>query len=240
MSIGRALLCGICVSLVGCGAGTSSTTAAIPSAPTSDYASLAQTIFMGDVVTQYWPSATSAAHLVLVSNGTAFDFEETYGSECISGCAPAALQTDAPGMKRLVILVGEFDALQLCFGNTINNPSDNFTPDLDGLVRSAQSLYGLEVWLGTVPPIYNSSGTQICVTQTSSINQQIVAIGAQENAKVLDFASVVNSSADINLTLQYAGQGAGQQPIVMYPNTYYLPNSTGFAAMTALYDQKNQ
>ncbi len=143
-------------------------------------------------------------------------------------------------MKRLVVLVGEFDALQLCFGNSINNPSASFSFDLDTLVRSAQSLFGLEVWLGTVPPIYNSGGTQICTSETASINQQIAAVGAQDSAKVVDFASTQNASSDINLTLQYAGQSGGQSPIIKYPNTYYLPNSTGYAAMTTLYNQNNQ
>jgi len=143
MGAGKGLLCGVCLTLfAGCGAGTSSTSTPTSTAPISDYASPAQTIFMGDIITQDWPLATGAAYDISLSNGTASGFDR-YADECVSGCTPAALQTDAPGMKRLVVLVGEFDALQLCFGNSINNPSANFSFDLEDLVDAAHSLFGL-------------------------------------------------------------------------------------------------
>jgi len=233
----KTLLCGVCVVLLaGCGSKTSNSTG---TGGNGGYVAPAQTIFLGDVITQYWPLATSAAFDISVSNGTAFDFEE-FAGKCESGCTPSALQADAPGMKRVVITVGEFDALQLCYGSTIDNPSADFSSDLDALVRSTQSVFGLQVWLGTVPPIYNSSGTQVCAAQTASINQQIAAVGAQEGATVVNLSGAIASSADTNLTLEFAGQGAGQNPIIYYDDTYYLPNATGFAAMTALYNQTNQ
>ena len=100
MGTGKALLCVGCLSLlVGCGSGTNSASSGSgATGSSSDYAAPTQTIFMGDVITQDWPLATSAAYDIPLSNGTASGFDR-YASVCVSGCTPAALQMDAPGMK---------------------------------------------------------------------------------------------------------------------------------------------
>ena len=183
---------------------------------------------MGDNITQNWPLASTLPQestTITIANGTAFDFTE-FASKCVSGCTPYALQTEAASNKRLVLLIGEFDALNLCGG--VADP--NFSFDLDELVRAGQSIFNLEVWIGTVPPIYNSSGTQICATETASINQQIEAVALADGAHVVDFASVLTSSADVNLATKYDSPGGDS----------YLPSAAGYTAMTNLYTLENQ
>lgn len=216
------MLC--CLCLAGCGSGGSSATSS-KTGSTSDYVALNQTIFMGDAVTMRWPLASSAADSIVIAEGKSSDFE-VFADKC-SGCNPSELQLIAPGKKRLVLLIGEFDVLNICGGGTENGiESNTFSDNLDNLVGAAQNIYGLEVWIGTVPPVYTSSGAVTCVSTTTSINQQIAAVGLADGAPVVDFASVLSSPNNFTLTVE--------------PSGLDLPNASGYAAMTNLYDQKNQ
>jgi hypothetical protein len=210
-----------CLYLTGCGSGGTSATSS-KTGSTSDYVALNQTIFMGDAITMRWPLASSAAGSIVIAEGKSFAFE-VFADKCVAGCSPSELQQVAPGKKRLVLLIGEFDVLNICGGGTETN---TFSYNLDNLVRAAQTLYGLEVWIGTVPPVYTSSGTATCVSTTASINQQIAAVGLADGAPVVDFASVLGSPNNFTLTIE--------------PSGIDLPNASGYAAMTNLYDQKNQ
>lgn len=227
MSAGRLAILFVTAFLSGCSAGTSSSTQS-GSGSGSDYVALNQTIFMGDNITQNWPLASTSPQnntTITIANGTAFNFAQ-FADKCVSGCSPSELQQAAPNNKRLVLLIGEFDALSLCSGNT----DPNFSFDLDDLVRAGQTLFGLEVWVGTVPPIYSNNGTQICPAETSTINQQITAVALADGAHVVDFASVLTSSADVNLATKYESSGGDS----------YLPSATGYTAMTNLYNQENK
>jgi len=229
MKVGRLAVLFAIVSLFGCSGGTSSSTqVGSGGSGASDYVALNQTIFMGDNITQNWPLASiqpQSNTTITIAQGTAFDFAQ-YAEKCDSGCTPYALQVEAPSSKRLVLLIGEFDAFNLCGGVA----DTNFSFDLDDLVRGTQSLFGLEVWVGTVPPIYSpSTGLLICQAETASINQQIKAVALADGVHVVDFASVLTSSSDVNLATKYTSDGES-----------YLPSATGYAAMTSLYNQENQ
>jgi len=217
-----------CLLAVGCSSGTSmSPPASSPPTKPGDYVALSQTIFMGDNITQNWPLASTSPQentTIIISQGTSSSFTQ-YADKCVSGCTPNALQNEAPTNKRLVLLVGEFDALKLCGGSADPDLPDN----LDDLVHAAQSLFGLEVWVGTVPPIYSSTGTPLCQTETSSINQQIKDVALANGAHLVDFASVLVSSADVNLAAKYSSSGMS-----------YLPSATGYTVVTGLYNQENQ
>jgi hypothetical protein len=186
----------ILCALAGCSSGMSGGSAAKTGTggTSSDYVALSQTIFMGDVITQNWPQAASPATAITITEGAAGDFGK-FDSKCVTGCSPSALQIAAPNNKRLVILVGEVDALTLCGGGT----DADFSFNLSTLVGAAQSLFGLEVWIGTVPPIYSpNNGALTCQTATATINQQIGAVALASGVRVLDFASVLNSSNDFS------------------------------------------
>lgn len=183
---------------------------------------------MGDNITQNWPLASTLPQentTITIAGGTASNFTR-YAEKCVSGCSPSELQQAAPSNKRLVVLIGEFDALNLCGGAT----DPDFSSNLSDLISGVRSLFGLEVWVGTIPPIYGSSGTQICATEAASINQQIKAVALADGAHVVDFASVLTSSADVNLAAKYDSPSGDS----------YLPSATGYTAMTNLYNQENQ
>jgi hypothetical protein len=218
----------LCI-LAGCSSGAPGSAKTGAGGTSGDYVALNQTIFMGDNITQNWPLASNTPQentTITIADGIASDFTQ-YASECVSGCSPSELQQAAPNSKRLVLLIGEFDALNLCGGVA----DTNFSYDLDTLVRAGQSLFGLEVWVGTVPAIYTpSSGTVTCQTETANINQQIAAVALADGAHVVDFAGVLTSSADANLATKYESPGGYS----------YLPSATGYTAMTNLYNQENQ
>jgi hypothetical protein len=184
---------------------------------------------MGDAITQNWPLASSASQsqtTIIVTTGTALNFAQ-FADNCVSGCTPNALQTEAPSNKRLVLLIGEFDALNLCGGVA----DTNFSYNLGEIVKAAQSLFGLDVWIGTVPPIYSpATSALVCQTETATINQQIAAVAAADGAYLIDFASVLTSSAEVNLLGKYESSGG----------LSYLPSTAGYAAMTSLYSAENQ
>lgn len=215
----------LCLSLLlGCGASKSSNSASGGGSTNLGNVPLNQTIFMGDAITQEWSYAISSGNSITVTNGKIHAFYEDFSTECDSGCTPSELQTLAPGKSRIIILVGSYDAQAACAPSTTLD--SELGAELDDLVRAAAGLYNLQVVLGTIPNLYNSSGAVTCTTQVAAVNQAIEEVATEEGITVLDFNSLLSASADFTLTSD--------------PYGIYLPNTAGYTLMQNAYTAVNQ
>ena len=210
--------------LAGCSAGThitqSSPPPSVPARPSA--VSLGDTIFLGDAITLDW-TYPSPGTIFGIAHGGFADFAGSWINTCVSGCTPTGFQAllkAEPHFKRVVILIGTFDALQAtaCGGNGMDQGS---VADYQSLVVNAES-FGLQVFVGTIPFI-NGASTRACAAAITTLNQQIVAMAQQDGAYVVDYNSALNVPADFAASATYA------------PMPGIVPSAAGYTIMQNTY-----
>jgi hypothetical protein len=219
--------CLACALVAGCSSGSSSSQGATQN-PISSYppaVSLADTIFLGDEITLNWTYPASGT-LYGIARGEFQDFSTNYGIICGTGCSPTGFQfilKNQPSFTRVVILIGTFDALQTtaCGGSGFDPGS--VSVDYDDIVQTARTL-GLQVFVGTIPPIYSTFGTAACNAQVAILNGQIEAMAQRTGAYVVDYNSALSSATDF---------------VATGTNTGIVPSATGYAIMQSTYASVN-
>jgi hypothetical protein len=99
----------------------------------------------------------------------------------------------------------------------LGDPIQVYMAEIDGAIH----LYSLSVYVGTIPPIYVPSVSAQCSAAVTAWNQELAEQAKANGAVVVDFNSVLQNSAD-------------------FTSGGYVPNASGYAVMTTVYDVANQ
>jgi lysophospholipase L1-like esterase len=125
------------------------------------------------------------------------------------------------GASKLVYLMGTQDVIQssACGGGSgwSGKPGDIGDPigTYRDAITGAQKLYGVAVYVGTLPPIFGQSSG--CAATITAFNQELAGVATAAGAKVIDFNSAMESSD--------------------FTDAGLIPNAAGYQVMTTVYGE---